>query len=435
LSEAERKGADLLGLGITNQRETIVLWERATGRPLHNAIVWQDRRTAAECRRLVAEGHEALVRERAGLVIDPYFSATKLAWLLDHVEDGRVRAEKGELCAGTVDSFLLYRLTGGKVHATDATNACRTSLFGLEAQDWDDELLELFGVPREILPEVMDSADRFGETAPSLFGRSLPILSVVGDQQGASVGQACFAPGDVKSTYGTGCFVLVNTGDTITRSDNRLLSTVAYRVNGKPTYAVEGSIFIAGAAVQWLRDEVHLLKNAAETAERAARAKADADVVMVPAFTGMGAPHWSPDARAAVFGMSRSTGPDELARAALEGVVYQTCDLLQAMKEDGLPVQALSVDGGMAANDWFVQRLSDLLGLPVERPRVLETTALGAARLAFLTLGVHSCLADIAAMSKADRTFKPAMEEEERASRLRRWRACVQAVLDVAATD
>jgi glycerol kinase len=435
MRDAEDNGAEVVGIGITNQRETTVVWDRETGEPIHNAIVWQDRRTAETCRGLRFDGHENLVRERAGLVIDPYFSSTKIAWILDHVEGAREKARAGELLTGTIDSFLLSRLTKGGVHATDATNACRTGLFGLEAQDWDDELCGIFRVPRNILPTILDSAAEFGEADAEWFGRPLPILSVVGDQQGASVGQACFAAGDIKSTYGTGCFVLVNTGDEIRRSDNRLLTTVAYRLGGKPTFAVEGSIFIAGAAVQWLRDEVHLLKNAAETAERAARAKDDADVVMVPAFTGMGAPHWSPDARAAVFGMTRSTGPDELARAALDGVVYQTCDLLAAMADDGLPVNALSVDGGMAANDWFVQRLSDLLDLPVERPRVLETTALGAARLAFLQAGEFSTLEEIAACTSREKLFVPNMEDAVRTRRLRRWRACVQAVLDVAETS
>jgi glycerol kinase len=428
-------GHKILGVGITNQRETILAWDRKTGAPVHNAIVWQDRRTARFCRRLKDEGHEELVRERAGLLLDPYFSASKLSWLLTEVPGVLGRAEAGELAAGTVDSFLLWRLTGGAVHATDATNACRTCLFGLEAQEWDDDLLALFGVPRAMLPEVRDSAGDFGRTADGIFPERLPILSMVGDQQAATVGQACLSPGQMKSTYGTGCFVLVNTGDEIKRSANRLLSTVAYRIGGKPTYAVEGSIFIAGAAVQWLRDEVRLLKNAAETAERAERAKPDADVIMVPAFTGMGAPHWSADARGAVFGMTRSTGPDELARAALEGVVYQTQDLLAAMASDGLACEEIKIDGGMAANDWFVQRLADIAGLAVERPEVLETTALGAAYLAFLQAGVFASLDDIIRNKRTDRRFIPAMSDEERQKRLRRWRVCVKAVLQVAESD
>lgn len=429
---AKTAGHDIIGVGITNQRETIVLWDRETGDALYNAIVWQDRRTAQFCRKLVEDGNEGLVRERTGLLIDPYFSASKLAWLLDNIDGARQLADAGKLAAGTIDTFLLWRLTGGASHATDATNACRTGLFNLATQDWDDELLALYGVPRSLLPEVRDSASNFGTCTPEFVGEAVPVLSMVGDQQGATVGQACFKPGDIKATYGTGCFVLVNTGDEIKRSDHRLLSTVAYRVNGKATYAVEGSIFIAGAAVQWLRDELRILKNAAETAERAARAQADADVMMVPAFTGMGAPHWSADARAAVFGMTRSTGPDELARAALEGVVYQTGDLLAAMKADGLNVAGLSVDGGMVANDWFVQRLSDIVDLPVDRPKVLETTALGAAYLAFLQAGVFSSLEEISDGLATDRSFSPEMDADDRVGRLKRWRACVQAVLAVA---
>ncbi len=432
LEEAEAKGHTIVGIGITNQRETVVLWDRATGEPLHNAIVWQDRRTADACQALFDAGHEPLVTERSGLLLDPYFSASKIAWLLDHVEGARTRAEAGELAVGTIDSWLLWNLTGGEVHATDATNACRTSLFGLAAQDWDDDLLELFNVPRALLPEVRDSAADFGATPSDLLGRSLPILSMVGDQQGAAVGQACFEPGQMKSTYGTGCFIVVNTGREIKKSAHRLLTTVAYRVNGEPTFAVEGSIFIAGAAVQWLRDEMGLLASASETAKRAERAQPDAEVIMVPAFTGMGAPYWSPHARAAVFGMTRSTGPDELARAALEGVVYQTHDLLQAIEADGLTTERLSVDGGMAANDWFVQRLADIAGVDVERPKVLETTALGAAYLAFLQAGHFSSLHDVASQQAKDRQFTPGMEDGERQKRLGLWRRCVDAVLAVA---
>ena len=433
IRDAEAAGHRIIGIGITNQRETVVVWDRATGRPVANAIVWQDRRTSDFCRSLAEAGHEETIRERTGLVIDPYFSASKLGWVLDHVAGARASAEAGTLAAGTIDSFLLWRLTGGRVHATDATNACRTSLFNIADQAWDDTLLSLFRVPSGILPEVRDSAAAFGETDPELFGRPIPIRAMVGDQQGATVGLACFTPGAIKATYGNGCFILVNTGDEIKRSAHRLLSTVAYRINGVPTFAVEGSIFIAGAAVQWLRDELRVLANAGETAERAARAREDADVIMVPAFTGMGAPYWSPDARAAVFGMTRATGPDELARAALEGVVYQTGDLIRAMEADGLTVSRLGVDGGMVANDWFVQRLADILDLPVDRPRVLETTALGAAWLGFLEAGVFGSLGDIASRMERDRRFTPSMTGEERDRRLRRWQACVRAVLDVAA--
>ncbi|MEM7740404.1 MAG: glycerol kinase GlpK [Pseudomonadota bacterium] len=432
MDNATRDGHQIIGLGITNQRETVVLWDRATGAPLHNAIVWQDRRTADVCQALVDAGHEPLVQERSGLLIDPYFSATKIAWLLDNVAGARGRAEAGDLAVGTIDSWLLWNLTGGKAHATDATNACRTSLFGLKAQDWDDELLELFRVPRALLPDVRDSAADFGLTAAGVFDQSIPILSVIGDQQGAAVGQGCFKPGQMKSTYGTGCFIVVNTGNEIKPSAHRLLSTVAYRIDGEPTFAVEGSIFIAGAAVQWLRDEMGVLENAAETANRAARAQPDAEVVMVPAFTGMGAPYWSPHARAAVFGMTRSTGPDELARAALEGVVYQTHDLLQAIEADGLTTERLSVDGGMAANDWFVQRLADIAAIDVDRPKVLETTALGASNLAFLQAGRFSSLNALASYQEKERTFQPFMDEDERKMRLERWRRCVDAVLAIA---
>jgi glycerol kinase len=435
LEAAKSAGRTVLGVGITNQRETVVLWDRETGKPLHNAIVWQDRRTASFCQALKDEGKEGMVRKRTGLLLDPYFSASKLTWLLDEVPGAREAAGAGKLMAGTIDTWLLYKLSGGRAFLTDASNASRTCLFNLETQDWDEELLALFRIPPGLLPPVTDSAADFGTCDPTHLGLPLPVLSMVGDQQAAAVGQACFSPGDIKSTYGTGCFVLVNTGDEIKRSSNKLLSTVAYRLNGEPTFSVEGSIFIAGAAVQWLRDELRLLGHAAETAERAEKAQADADVVMVPAFAGMGAPHWSPDARAAVFGMTRATGPDELARAALEGVVYQTKDLIDAMEADGLACEVLSVDGGMAANDWFVQRLSDILALPVDRPAALETTALGAAYLGFLQAGVFMSLDDITEQVRKDRRFEPLMPKEERERRLRRWKACVEAVLSVAAVS
>ncbi|MEO1311048.1 MAG: glycerol kinase GlpK [Pseudomonadota bacterium] len=431
IAEAEAKGVSVAALGLTNQRETAIVWERASGRPLMNAIVWQDRRTAETCRRLAADGAEPLVRERTGLVVDPYFSATKFAWIFDHVDGARARAERGELAAGTVDSWLLWKLTNGAVHATDATNASRTSLFNIHSGAWDAELLKLFNVPAGVLPEVRGSADDYGTTATGLFNRPLPILGVAGDQQAAAVGQACFHPGEAKCTFGTGCFALVHTGDVVAQSKNKLLSTVAARIGDNTTYAIEGSIFIAGAAVQWMRDGLGVIAASAETAGRAARAAADSQVVMVPAFAGMGAPHWEPGARAAVFGMSRATGPDELARAALEGVVHQTDDLLAAMAADGFPVTTLRIDGGMAANDWFSQSLADILGVAVERPPVLETTALGAARLAGLQLGVYERLDTIAAAAP-ERRFEPRLDEAERAGRRSRWRACVEAVLAVA---
>jgi glycerol kinase len=428
----ERAEAPPAALGITNQRETVVVWDRETGEPLAPAIVWQDRRTAEACRRLVEEGHAPLVAERAGLVIDPYFSATKLAWLLDEVPGARARAERGGLCAGTIDAFLLWRLTSGAVFATDATNACRTSLFGLERQDWDDELLDLFRVPRALLPEVRDSAGGFGTTTREAIGAEIPIGGVAGDQQAALIGQACLSPGMVKSTYGTGCFVVLNTGDEIVRSRHRLLSTVAYRIGGTPTFAVEGSIFIAGAAVQWLRDGLGVIGSAGETEVLAATARADSRVVMVPAFTGLGAPHWDAGARGAIFGLTRDTGPAELARAALEAVAHQTDDLVGAMRADGAAIEALRIDGGMVANDAFCRTLCDVTGLPAERPEVQETTALGAAMLAGLTAGVYGSLEDAAA-----RTFRPEARFEPGAPELRdarreRWRDAVRRTLTVA---
>jgi len=432
---AASAGRTPAALGVANQRETVVVWDRTTGEPIHNAIVWQDRRTAKACEALEAAGAGDEVARKTGLLLDPYFSATKFAWILDAVPGARERAERGELAGGTIDTFLVWRLTNGATHATDPSNVCRTSLYDIDLGDWDEGLCKLFRVPRVMLPEIRDTAGDFGEAAAAHFGRALPIRAVAGDQQAASFGQGCFAPGSMKATYGTGCFALVNTGGVIVRSRNRLLSTVAWRLGGETTYALEGSIFIAGAAVQWLRDGVGLLASSAETAERAARAAADARVVMVPAFTGMGAPHWSADARAAVFGMTRATGPDELARAALEGVVYQTADLFEAMRRDGVSPESLRIDGGMAANDWFVQRLADILDLEVRRPPVLETTALGAAFLAGLGAGVFTSPQDVAARLAGTDAFAPRMRPEDRAARLTRWRACVDAVLAVARAE
>ena len=405
---------EVAGIGITNQRETTVLWERVGGRPLHNAIVWQDRRTAERCRALKAAGREAEVSARTGLLIDPYFSATKAEWLLDHIPGARARAEKGELALGTIDTWLVYRLTGGKVHATDVSNASRTLLLDLKTLEWSDDLLKLFNVPRALLPEVRDSAGDFGVTEPELFGAAIPILGVAGDQQAAMVGQACFAPGDVKSTYGTGCFALVNTGATVPVSKNRLVATAAYRAKGRTAYAIEGSIFIAGAVVQWLRDALGVIRDAAEIEALARTAKAADGLYFVPAFTGLGAPWWDPDARGAILGLTRDAGVAEVARAALDAVCYQTRDLLEAMGRDmaaaglGAP-GAIKVDGGMVRNDWFCQRLADLTGLPVERPVVTETTALGAAYLAGLAAGVFRDFGDIARVWALDRRFEPAL--------------------------
>ncbi len=389
IARAKLQPADIAAIGITNQRETAVLWDRETGEAVHRAIVWQDRRGAPLCARLKEEGHEPLVRGKTGLLLDPYFSASKLAWLFDEVEGLRARAEAGELAFGTIDCFLLWRLTGGKVHATDATNASRTLLFDIHAQDWDDELLGLFGVPRAILPEVRDNAGVFGETVPDLLGAAIPVAGMAGDQQAAVVGQACFDPGSAKSTYGTGCFLLLNTGEEAITSDHRLLTTVAYRFDGRPTYALEGSIFVAGAAVKWLRDGLGLITHASQTDDMATRTEDNGGVYMVPAFVGLGAPHWQPDARGLITGLTLGTTAAHVARAALEAVAYQTHDLAEAMVEDGAArLETLRVDGGMAANDWLCQFLADLLDLPVERPAMLETTALGAALLAGIGIGL-----------------------------------------------
>jgi glycerol kinase len=431
-----RAGADLkdvAGIGITNQRETTLVWDRRTGEPIHRAIVWQDRRTADLCARLRAEGHEPLIAARTGLVVDPYFSGTKAAWILDNVPGARPRAERGELAFGTVDTWLLWRLTGGAVHATDATNASRTLLFDIHRGEWDDELLALVGVPRSMLPDVRDSSGDFGSTTPDLFGASLRILGVAGDQQAATVGQACFRPGMIKSTYGTGCFALLNTGETPVASGNKLLTTVAYQLKGKRTYALEGSIFVAGAAVQWLRDGLRLIPDAAASGRLAGEADPEQDVILVPAFVGLGAPYWNPEARGALFGLTRNTGPAELARAALESVCFQTADLIAAMHGDwnaqGAGETVLRVDGGMAASDWTMQRLADLLAAPVDRPVVSETTALGAAFLAGLEAGVFPGLDAFADRWRLERRFSPGMDGAERERRLGNWRHAVGRLL------
>ena len=426
--EAEDKGYEVIAIGITNQRETTAVWNRETGKALYNAIVWQDRRTSEVCRSLMNVGHSETVQRKTGLLLDPYFSATKIAWILDHVDGARAQAEKGDLAFGTIDSFLISRLTNGGVHATDATNASRTSLFNIETQAWDEELLKLFSVPASVLPEVKDSADHYGETAIEIFGRSIPILGVAGDQQAATIGQCCFKSGDIKSTYGTGCFVMLNTGTTRIHSENKLLSTVAYRLNGETTYALEGSIFIAGAAVQWLRDEVKLISSAKETEKLVEEADPKSGVILVPAFTGLGAPYWNPEARGAIFGLTRATGKAELVKATLESVCFQTADLFEAMADDGVKPEVLKVDGGMVANDWVVQNLSTLLDIPVDRPVVMETTALGAAYLAGLKAGLYQSLDDIAANWQRERGFEPDRANETAQNRLTRWRKAVAAV-------
>ncbi|TCT11727.1 glycerol kinase [Tepidamorphus gemmatus] len=419
-------------IGITNQRETTLIWDRETGTPLHNAIVWQDRRTAELCARLKADGVEPMVAARTGLLVDPYFSATKLAWLLDTVEGARAAAEAGRLAFGTVDSFLLWRLTGGRVHATDATNASRTMLFDIHRQRWDEELLRLFRVPASVLPEVLDSSAEFGTTEADILGAPLPILGMAGDQQAATIGQACFRPGMLKSTYGTGCFAVLNTGADAVASRNKLLTTVAYRLDGAVTYALEGSIFIAGAAVQWLRDGLGILERADQSGTLAAEADETQTVVLVPAFTGLGAPYWDAEARGAIYGLTRATGPRELARAALEAVCLQTLDLVEAMHRDWGGQGAatvLRVDGGMVASDWTMQRLADLLDAPVDRPAVLETTALGAAWLAGRHAGIWPDHEGFASSWRLDRRFEPAMAPAERAARIAAWRDAVRRTL------
>jgi len=420
----------IAALGIANQRETAVLWQRDTGIPIHNAIVWQDRRTADECAQLKGEGAEALVHARTGLLLDPYFSATKVAWMLDHVPGARERADRGELAFGTIDSFLLWRLTGGKVHATDATNAARTLLFDIHRQQWDDELLRLFRIPRSVLPSVRDSGELYGTTAPHLFGKAIPVAGIAGDQQAALFGQACFEPGTAKCTYGTGCFMLLNTGDKAVASSNRLLTTIACRLSGRPTYALEGSIFVAGAAIKWLRDGLQHLTQAAQSDAIAQSLRGNHGVYIVPAFVGLGAPHWKPDARGLICGLTLDVTGAHLVRAALEAVAYQTLDLCEAMARDGAArVRSIRVDGGMAANDWFCQFLADMLDARVERPRCLETTALGAAFLAGLATGVWSDLAAVSATWARSAEFAPRMPECERTPLIDGWRMAVRRAL------
>jgi glycerol kinase len=431
----ERAGvdvADIISIGITNQRETTVVWNRTTGKPVHNAIVWQDRRTAEYCKSLREQGHEDLFTDRTGLLLDPYFSGTKLKWILDSVDGARAMAERGELLFGTVDCFVIWKLTGGKVHATDATNAARTMLYDIHKGQWSQTICDLFGIPISMLPEVRDCAADFGTCRADLFGRAIPICGVAGDQQAATLGQACFEPGMLKSTYGTGCFALLNTGDTPVRSNNRLLTTIAYQLDGKPTYALEGSIFIAGAVVQWLRDGLQMIRDASDTQPLAEQADPAQSVVLVPAFTGLGAPYWNPDCRGAIFGLTRNSGPNELARAALESVGYQTRDLLDAMRADWVSDQAspvLRVDGGMSASDWTMQFLADIINAPVDRPRILETTARGVAWLAGMKMGAFPGQQEFADQWDLDRQFTPQMAEDVRAEKYAAWRRAVQSTL------
>ena len=432
LEKAGLNAKDIAAIGITNQRETTVVWDRATGKAVHRAIVWQDRRTADICAKLKAEGHEPTISAKTGLIIDPYFSGTKVAWILDHVPGARERAARGELMFGTVDCYLLWRLTAGRVHATDATNASRTLLFNIHTGEWDDELLKILRVPRSMLPEVKDSSAKFGDSDPSLFGGAIAISGIAGDQQAATIGQACFTPGMIKSTYGTGCFALLNTGTTPVASKNKLLTTIAYQLNGKRTYALEGSIFVAGSAVQWLRDGLGIIKQASETGPLADKSDSMQSVYLVPAFVGLGAPYWNPRVRGALFGLTRNTGPAELAHAALESVCYQTFDLREAMRADWPGEKAanvLRVDGGMTASDWTMQRLADLLDAPVDRPMIQETTALGAAYLAGLQAGVYPEPAKFADNWRLEHRFKPSMSAATRERKLAGWARAVKGVL------
>ncbi len=431
LAKAKLGAREVAALGITNQRETTLIWERATGKPIHNAIVWQDRRTADACDRLRRAGREDAVAQKSGLLLDPYFSATKIAWLLDHVDGARAAAAAGRLAFGTVDTFLLWRLTGGRVHATDATNAARTMLMNIRTGAWDAELFETFAIPPQLLPEIRDSAGDFGATEAALFGAPIAIRGVAGDQQAATVGQGCFAPGMMKSTYGTGCFALLNTGAEPVRSRNRLLTTIAYQLAGKRTYALEGAIFIAGAAVQWLRDGLRLISRAEEVNALAATADPAEQVYLVPAFVGLGAPHWDAQARAAIFGLTRNCGPAEIAQAALESVGYQTRDLLEAMRADwpGMAGTVLRVDGGMSASDAAMQFLADILAAPVDRPVVMETTALGAAYLAGFAAGVCPDPAGFAKTWRLERRYTPAMDEGRRARKWAGWQDAVRRTL------
>ena len=433
IRKARIKPADIAAIGITNQRETTVVWDRATGKAIHRAIVWQDRRTADICARLKKAGHEKTFNAKTGLLLDPYFSGTKAAWILDNVKGARKRAEAGELAFGTIDSFLIWRLTGGRAHVTDATNASRTLMYNIRTGKWDKALLDILGVPASMLPQVKDCAADFGTTEKAILGAEIPILGVAGDQQAATIGNACFEPGMMKSTYGTGCFALLNTGADMVRSKNRLLTTIAYRLDGEVTYALEGSIFMAGASVQWLRDGLGIIKTAEESGTLAASADPEQDVYLVPAFTGLGAPWWDAEARGAILGMSRGTGPAELARAALEAVCYQTHDLLDAMRKDWRGAKAsktvLRVDGGMVASDWTMQRLADITGAPVDRPTMLETTALGAAWLAASRAGLWPDAKGFAASWALDSRFTPQMKKAERTRKLAGWHGAVKRVL------
>lgn len=429
IQKAQLSAADITCIGITNQRETTVVWDKKTGKPVYNAIVWQDRRTAETCEALRQQDHEQAIADKTGLLIDPYFSATKIQWILDNVEGAREKAQQGDLLFGTIDSFLLWHLTGGKSHKTDATNASRTMLFNIHKQQWDKDLLALFSIPESMLPEVCDCSADFGSSLPELLGAEIPITGIAGDQQAALIGQACFKPGMAKSTYGTGCFMILNTGKTAVQSENRLLTTIAYRLNGEVTYAIEGSIFIAGAAIQWLRDGLQLIDHASQSEALAESADQKSGVYLVPAFTGLGAPYWDPHARGAITGLTRDTGIKEIVAAGLRSVCYQTRDLLEAMAADGATLPStLRVDGGMVQNNWLVQFLANLLNTDVERPQITETTALGAAYLAGLHSGIFRSIDQIQELWTCEQKFTPEMKETTRERLYQGWLDAVRRV-------
>ena len=435
LNDGKIRAKEILALGITNQRETTLLWDKVSGEPIYNAIVWQDRRTSKFCDKLRSDGVEELITRITGLLLDPYFSATKLKWLLDNVEGARAKAEAGELLFGTVDTYLIWHLTNGVIHATDATNASRTMLYDINESKWSSEICDVLNIPMSILPEVRNCSDDFGVCDEKILGYKIPIKGVAGDQHAATIGQACFKPGMMKSTYGTGCFALLNTGQSIVRSNNKLLTTIAYQFDGKPTYALEGSIFIAGAVVQWLRDGLQIIKSAAETQDLAIQADSNQQVIIVPAFTGLGAPYWNADCRGAIYGLTRNSGPAELAKAALECVGFQTRDLLEAMQsdwdDDGEEKPVLRVDGGMTSSDWAMQFLADILNAGVDRPKTLETTAVGAAWLAGSAIGYYPPFAEFSRLWKSESHFTPSLQEEERERKYSAWKSAVEATMRV----
>jgi len=429
IKKSKKLKGKVLTIGITNQRETTILWDKITGKPVYNAIVWQDRRASNYCKKLIKQKKETIIYNKTGLLIDAYFSATKIKWIIDNVAKARELIKKKRLLFGTVDSFLLWKLTNGVEHATDATNASRTMLFNISTNQWDHQILKMLNIPKNILPTVKDCSADFGHTDPLLTGKSYPITGIVGDQQSATIGQCCFEPGSLKSTYGTGAFVLLNTGSKKIYSKNRLLTTIGYRINGKTTYALEGSIFIAGAGVQWLRDKIKFIKKASDTEKIIRSLKSNKGIYLVPAFTGLGAPYWAVNARGVLSGLTRDTGPSEIVRATVESVAYQTFDLFEAMKNDGLRPKIIKIDGGMVKNSWFSQFLSDILNVKVLRPKVDETTALGAAYMAGLKIGVYKSLKDISRQWKIDKCFKPKMKSKNRKELLKGWSQAIRKTL------